>query len=294
LLNFTVIGSLYISAVLPILRFPKIVDVEGLGTGVPLCTGGSLLRTLSGFWPFMLIILIIGSLILVGAILGRALCAWACPIGLSQDLISRFLRRLKINALEPSRKLHYKMKFIKFALLFVIIAISLSFAISILIDAPMGELYQGLYDPMAQASPICLGCPTPVLRYIVMDVGLNFNPNLFFLVGIFSIPRFWCRYFCPVGATASLFNKVSILHLHKDQAKCTKCNYCVDACITRVESVRDESERSRITDTSCTLCMECVEKCPEKALSLKFGNTELYKGGKHWWQDKVGGKKKNN
>jgi polyferredoxin len=305
LLNFTIIGSLYISSVLPILRFPKFWDLPGFSQeDVPLCTGGSLLRTMSGFWPFILIILIIGVLILVCILIGRALCGWACPIGFIQDLVSRFLRRLKINAFEPSRKVHHKMKFIKFALLFVIIALAASFGIAILINAPMGDLYQGLFDPMAQASPICLGCPTPVMRYIFIDIGYNMNPNLdnpsnvfqlsiflFFIVGIFAIPRFWCRYFCPVGAMSSMFNKVSLLHLSKDQARCTKCNYCVDVCPTRVESVKDESEFARLGDTSCTLCAECVEKCPDKALAIKFGSYEIYRGGKHWWEKK---NKKNN
>jgi len=298
LLNFTVIGSLYISAVLPILRFPKIVGFHGeLAEGVPLCTAGSLERTLTAFWPFPIIILVIGILFLVGLLIGRALCGWACPIGLIQDLVMKFLKFLKINVYEPPRKAHEKMRFIKYAILFTVLALSASIGLAILIDASMGEMYRGLCDPMVQASPTCLGCPTPVLRYIIIDVGSNFSPNLdnpsnifqlsiflLFIIGIIAIPRFWCRYLCPVGALSSIFNKVSLLHLHKDQSKCTRCNYCAEVCHTRVESIVQESESARISDTSCTYCLECVEVCPEKALSLKFGNITIYSGGKHWWQ----------
>ncbi len=303
LLNFTVIGSLYVSAVLPILRFPKFWDLPGLGEGVPLCAAGSLERTMTTFWSFSIIILIIGILFLIGILIGRALCGWACPIGLIQDLVTKVLRRLKINSLEPPRKVHEKMRFIKFAILFVVMAISVSVGLSIFIHAPSGEMYRGLCDPMAQASPTCLGCPTPILRYIAIDIGTNFSPNLdnpsnifqisiflLFIIGIFAVPRFWCRYLCPVGAMSSLFNKVSLLHLHKDQSKCTRCNYCVDVCPTRVESIMEESETARIGDTSCTFCLECIEACPEKALSLNFGNKVIYKGGSDWWESK---KKKN-
>jgi polyferredoxin len=306
LLNFTVIGSLYVSPVLPILRFPKLFDIPGLGEGVPLCTAGSLERTLTTFWPFMLIILVLGFLFLICILIGRALCGWACPIGLIQDSVTRLLKRLKINTLEPPRKVHNKLRFIKYALLFLIIALSASFGIAILIDAPMGEMYRGLCDPMAQASPICLGCPTPILRYMLIDVGYNFNPNLdnpsnifqisiflMFIIGIFVVPRFWCRYLCPIGALSSLFNKVSLLHLNKDQSKCTRCNYCADVCPTKVESIVEESEATRIGDTSCTYCLECVEICPEKALSVKFGSQTLYRGGKDWWEEKKKGGKNN-
>ncbi len=303
LLNFTVIGSLYVSAVLPILRFPKFWDLPGLGSGVPLCTAGSLERTLTSYWAFSLIILIIGCLFLIGLLIGRALCGWACPIGFIQDLIIRLFSVAKINSIEPPRKVHEKLRFLKYAILFVVMALSISIGLAILIDEPMGLMYRDLFDPMAQASPTCLGCPTPILRYIFIDVGYNFDPNLnnpsnifqlavflLFIIGIIAIPRFWCRYLCPVGALSSLFNKISLLHLHKDQDKCTRCNYCVDVCPTHVESIMHESESKRISDLGCTFCLDCVEICPEKALSVKFGNIELYSGGKDWWRLK----KKNN
>jgi formate hydrogenlyase subunit 6/NADH:ubiquinone oxidoreductase subunit I len=195
------------------------------------------------------------------------------------------------------------MKFVKFAILFVIIAIAASIGLALFIDQPMGDEYRDLFDPLCQASPVCLGCPTPILRYITIDVGYYSNPNFdnpsnifqisiffIFIIGIIAIPRFWCRYLCPVGALSSLFNKVSFLHLSKDQDKCTMCNYCVDVCPTRVETIKTEAELARIGDTSCTLCGECVEACPEKALSIKFGNKALYSSKKSWWESD----KKNN
>ncbi len=297
LLNFTVIGSLWISPVLPILRFPKLWEFSWLGEGVPLCTAGTVERTLTLWWPILIMIAILGILFLVCILVGRALCGWACPIGLIQDLTTRTLRWFKVGSYEPPRRIHNKMKAIKFALLFVILTLSASIGLSFVISAPMGEEYRELYDPMVQASPLCLGCPTPILRYVFIDVGYNFNPNLnnpsnvfqlaiflFFIIGIIVISRFWCRYFCPVGALSSLFNKISLLHLSKDQSKCTMCNYCVDVCPTHVESVMTECDQKRIGDTGCTLCGECVEICPEKALSIKFGKLELYGGGRSWWE----------
>jgi polyferredoxin len=269
-----------------------------LGEGVPLCTAGSLERTLTLFWPFMITIAILAALFLICILIGRALCAWACPIGLIQDMISRLLKRLKINMYEPPMKIHRKMSVLKFAILFIVIAISISIGLAVLTNQSMGLLYQELYDPMAQCSPACLGCPAPILRYVYVEVG-SFEPKfgnpsnifqfsifLIFIVGAFAVPRFWCRYLCPMGALAALFNKVSFLHLHKEQDKCTFCNYCVDVCPTRVESLMTDTEDTRIGETSCTLCGDCVEACPEKALSINFGKKELYKGGREWWDKK--------
>jgi ferredoxin len=189
------------------------------------------------------------------------------------------------------------MSMVRFAILFVIIALAASIGATLAINQPVGEMYRDSCDPMAQSSPVCLGCPTPILRYVVIDVGYNLNPNLdnpsnvfqvsiflVFIAGIIAVPRFWCRYVCPVGATTSFFNKISLLHLHKDQAKCTRCNYCVDVCPTRVENIKEESESTRIGDMGCTMCLECVEVCPEKALDVKFGTKSIYQGGQYWWK----------
>jgi polyferredoxin len=247
-------------------------------------------------------VVIIAVLLLVCILIGRALCGWACPIGFIQDLTSRGLRRLKISPYEPPKKIHNKFKTVKYALLFIILAVAASIGLSLLIHEPMGEEYREMFDPMCQTSPICLGCPTPILRYVAIDVGYNLNPNfdnpsnifqmavfLVFFIGMIAIPRFWCRYVCPIGALSSIFNKFSILHIRKDQEKCTKCNYCVDVCHTRVESIMTESELERIGDMSCTFCGECVDACPEKALTINFGNKVLYRGGKLWYE-----RKKNN
>jgi polyferredoxin len=295
-LNFTVIGSLWVSPVMPILRFPKLFNLPWLGEGVPLCTAGTIERTLTLFWPFMITIAILAILFLVCLIVGRALCSWACPIGLGQDLILRFLKRIKVNMYEPPMKIHKKMSVIKFAILFIVIAISISIGFALLVNQPMGELYRDIYDPMAQCSPACLGCPAPVTRYIYVDVGtlnphfenpsnvFQFSVFLIFITGIFIIPRFWCRYLCPMGALASLFNKVSFLHLHKDQDKCTYCNYCVDVCPTRVDGFMTEAEQTRIADTGCTFCGDCIEACPEKALTFNLGKKVIFRGGGEWWE----------
>lgn len=104
------------------------------------------------------------------------------------------------------------------------------------------------------------------------------------IMGAVAMPRFWCRYFCPMGAFSSFFNKVSIFSIRKEQLKCTKCNYCVSACPTRVQRVKDEDLDDRVTDMNCIFCLDCIEACPEKALSLSVNNKPIYRGGKGWWE----------
>jgi polyferredoxin len=288
-----------ISPFLPILRFPKFFEIEELGAGVPLCATGSLERTLTAVWPLLLIIAIIAVIFIICILIGRAMCAWACPIGLIQDLITKTRSVFKVSSKEFSLKTHKKMVVVKYAILFAVMILSISIGASFMADQATGEIYNSYFPAMAQSAPTCVGCPTPIIRYIVMDVGFYGKPNLadwtswlqlfifgIFIVGAVAIPRFWCRYLCPMGALSSCFNKTCVLTIKKDHAKCTKCEVCADVCPTRVRKVIDEKEDTRVVDTNCTYCLDCIEACPDKALTLEFGGKTIYRGREEWWEKK--------
>ena len=294
LLNFTVIGSLVISPFLPILRLPKIFPGM-VGEGVPLCILGSWGRTLTTWWPMILMVGVLGIFLMVVLIFGRSLCGWACPIGFTQDIMDRIRNRLKINPVEPSKRRHERLTVIRFGVLFFVTLIALSIGVSLIVDETAGEVYRDQWPAMAQTAPICVGCPVPVIRYFVVDIVQNQKPNLadptsflqifvfsLFIIGAFATPRFWCRYLCPVGAMSSCFNKVSFMSLSKEKTKCTNCDVCVNVCPTKVQSIKEKERSQKIGDTGCIYCLKCVEACPEKALSFKLGKKEIYSGDGLW------------
>ncbi len=292
-LNLTVIGNIMLSPFLPILR----LDLPWLPRGeLHLCPLSTIQRGLGHAWSFGLFLLVLGVMTVICLLVGRALCAWACPFGLFQDMITRLRAVFKLGPRELGLKTHQKLGSVRFALLFTVILLSLSMTISYLVYEPAGEQYVSHFPAgTTRVAPYCSGCPTPTLYYTVtvFQTGdlqfsdpthyLMWGVLFVFIIGAFLIPRFWCRYFCPVGAMSSCFNSVSVLKIHKDIPKCTKCNYCVSNCPMRVQDIRDEDEDSRVSSWDCTFCLECVEKCPEKALSLRFGGKTIYRGGREWW-----------
>jgi ferredoxin-type protein NapH len=293
-LNFTVVGSLMVSPFLPILRLPKVFPGM-VGEGVPLCILGSWERTLTTWWPIILMVGLLGVFALICVILGRALCGWACPIGFTQDLIDKARNKLGIRPIEPRRKRHERLGIIRFGVLFFVTLIALSIGFSLLVDEAAGEEYRSQWPAMAQTSPICVGCPVPVIRYFVVDIIQDQRPNLadptsylqifvffLFFIGAFTTPRLWCRYICPVGALSSCFNKVSMMSISKDQNKCTNCDVCVNVCPTKVQSVKEKDKSGKIGDTGCIYCLKCVKACPEDALALKLRNKEIYNGDGLW------------
>jgi ferredoxin-type protein NapH len=113
----------------------------------------------------------------------------------------------------------------------------------------------------------------------VIFVGLT-------LVGSFFIRRSWCR-FCPTGVSLAVVNRFKgfkwapMLHIDKDEEKCTKCGVCKRVCPVQVTEVY-EQKGGKIKTSQCMLCVRCVEMCPyEDTLKVKLGNKSLFKS-RNW------------
>ena len=199
--------------------------------------------------------LILGT---VGVLTGRAVCGWACPVGLlqrttavvPQKLKKKYPAILKIG----QHKIEPYLRYIKY---FVLISLV------IIIPIFIGFMFTDI-------------CPTGILvgsiPVMILNPG-NFVPNAFFYIAlvifvlffvlIFLVERGWCRYFCPVGAILAPFNKISFLHVSVNKKECIHCNICSDDCPMGI----DVPNMNR--DPECILCGKCVDKCPKN--SIKFG-----------------------
>lgn len=105
-----------------------------------------------------------------------------------------------------------------------------------------------------------------LLLLLVLDIAF---PNLMgidwrWLVGGLAIAavfiyRPFCRFFCPMGAFYSLFNRFAVLGMQVDQRKCTGCQLCVRRC---------RMDCRQVGDRECIACGQCRQVCPTKAIAL--------------------------
>jgi len=207
-------------------------------------------------WKFFLYpLLIIGA---IGVLSGRAVCGWACPIGLLQRATGVVPRKLKkkYNIFKKigQHKIERYFRYIKYFDL-----IGLAIVIPIFISFIFTDI-----------------CPVGFLVGTIPILGLNageYVPNEFFYVAlvifilffvlIFLVERGWCRYFCPVGALLSPFNKVSFLHIDINKKECTHCNICSEVCPMGI----DVPNMNR--NPECILCGKCVNACPENLIKFR-------------------------
>lgn len=195
--------------------------------------------------PFMAI----GLLVAIGALLGSALCGWACPFGLVQDLAAKV----------PAPRLHLPAwtGYLRYAVLAgTVIAIPYLWGeghpLFVCRVCPAGGLEAAVPAMVTQAAEgKGIVWPNPVKLTIVVV----------FLIAIFFVRRPWCRLLCPLGAIFSLFNQVSAVFLRVDSGRCTQCKQCRKLCPYEIHP--DQSPN----DLRCIRCLECT-RCGPKALKV--------------------------
>ena len=230
----------------------------------------------------------IGTIILIGAVFGRALCGWICPLGLCQDLLAFVPRLFKRQQKEFSQKTHKMLTSIKYGILYIVMVIVVSVGVIYFIDR---HVWRKISTPLGICgkAPYCLICPVPALFITLPSLAngllhgtipqLSFTSYVqlaalaFFLSFSILVKRSWCRYLCPSGALMSFFNKFSLLHIRKKANKCTTfCRGhqrdCNKTCPMGIKVSRNEEPSS---SPECILCYNCAESCSNNAVKYKLG-----------------------
>lgn len=52
-----------------------------------------------------------------------------------------------------------------------------------------------------------------------------------------------------------------------DQAKCTGCEACVDAC--PVDAISMVNDKAKVSEDDCIDCGQCVDECPVEAIEMQ-------------------------
>ncbi len=199
---------------------------------------------------------VIGIIILYGIILGRTICGFLCPFGLIQEL----LHKIPTPKL-PKNKFTKILSYLKYVILvFLVIIVPILYGIrNVPLPAfckyicPAGTL-EGAIGLLSNAvNESSLGMLGPLFTW-------KFALMVSFLVGSIFIFRFFCRFFCPLGALYGLFNKFSILGIKLDRSKCIDCGLCHNKCKVDIHHVGDHE---------CVNCGECIDVCPTKAISWR-------------------------
>ncbi|MGA2238834.1 MAG: 4Fe-4S binding protein [Candidatus Bathyarchaeia archaeon] len=229
----------------------------------------------------------------IGAVIGRAFCGWVCPMGFIQDMVT--MARGPFGQVDV--RMHESGKRFKYFVLGVALLVSVSLAISLSMGIgadyknSLGIFANGLLIPLAPEGTLFSTIPRAII-YLKLEVAPTFLDKIsanqlvtwirsvplmiyaglillfVFFYGAYKVPRFWCRYLCPVGAKMAPFQKYSFLGMKRDPVKCSKCPHCEAACPMQIRILSLPWEK--FNDPECILCGECADACVNNSLSYKF------------------------
>ena len=227
-----------------------------------------------------------GLLILIPTlILGRFFCNWLCPYGTIHQFVG-WLFNIRSNKQDLDANRYRPSQQLKYLILIVFLVL-----------AAFGSLQIGLLDPicllvrsfavfvspasdlaatnLAEAARVRLGMDSEALLLLSTSPGAP-DQRLFagawlvgaMFVGLIGmnlvIPRFFCRFLCPLGAFLGWLSRFSLWRIDRDLDKCTDC----DLCLRRCEGASDP--QAALRKSECFVCFNCIDDCPEDALSFQL------------------------
>ena len=222
------------------------------------CPLGSMQTALTGadksafFYAF-------GIVLLFAILAGRWICGWLCPFGLIQELFYKIKTpKLKKN------KFTRALSFFKYVILvFFVVIIPLIYALRN-VQMPATPAFCKYICPAGTFEGSLLLLSNKINESKLSMLGplftWKFALMVSFIVGSIFIFRFFCRFFCPLGALYGLFNKISVFGVKLDRSACVDCGRCITKCKMDIHHVGDQE---------CISCGECIDVCPTKAISFK-------------------------
>lgn len=180
-------------------------------------------------------------------LVGRFFCGFFCSFGAVQDLLWFGSHRLR--ALFPGKRNLKKadriFRFAKYAVLFYFIIFVWS-GVTAVKTAGLWQVF-GQYVSFGH---------WPGLKPLLSVGGILL---LVIFIGSLFVQRFFCRYFCPMGAIYSLISQASFLKIDKPREECGKCHLCTSKCTMGM----DLTKKDRIAGGECISCQKCVSWCPK-------------------------------
>lgn len=228
----------------------------------PLVAIGTILTTNTLYWPLLWAL----ATIILTIIFGRFFCSWVCPFGSVHHFVGYLGNRNKTAKQKIQLNTYRKAQSVKYFILAVFLGMAA-------FPSLFASLQTGLLDPI----PLVTRSFNLVLLPIV-DGGFNFISAserfyegawivfTIFLAAVFLnliIPRFYCRFICPLGALFAVFSRFAIWRIGKNKAECSNCKLCEKSCEGGCEPA------GNIKISECVLCFNCLDDCKDEIISYQ-------------------------
>ncbi len=223
-------------------------------------------------------VVVIVGLLLLTFIFGRLYCSVICPLGIFQDVFSRFAsitnKKRKFSYSPAKSLLRYG-----FLGLFVVSFFAGIGSLVALLEpySAFGRIASNIFAPIYKSGNNALAYFAEradsyafyTTDVVVMGAGvLVISIVTFLVVGYLAwrSGRTYCNTVCPVGTIFGFVSKFSMFKIVVDNEKCNGCRKCVREC--KASCITAESRE--IDYSRCVVCFDCIDSCKQGAISYEW------------------------
>jgi len=199
------------------------------------------------FWALVTIVLTL--------VVGRFFCGFACPLGALHQFTGWLGRRGHDSASRVEANRQRSSQSLKYYLLVGLLALAF-----------LGSVQTGVFDPLPLVYRSINLALAPLIdnRLGVLSDEPRFYASVWLVGAVFLavlglnliMPRFFCRFLCPLGALFGLLSRFTPWRLGKTSDRCGDCRLCEEYC----EGACRPS--GTIITGECVMCMNCLDRCP--------------------------------
>lgn len=220
---------------------------------------------------------VLGLLLLLTFLFGRVYCSVICPLGVFQDVVAWFARRI-------NRKKRYVFSREKRLLRYVVLG---SIVVAFFAG---GTVVLSLLDPYSAYGRMTVNVFRPVYMGLnnLGAILLNYFDNYslyytdIYVLSLFSLfaglvtfivvaflayryGRTYCNTICPVGTVLGVVSRWSLWRVRIDREACVSCGLCERKC----KSSCIDSKNKFVDSSRCVACYNCLASCHKHALSYR-------------------------
>ncbi|CRF49031.1 Polyferredoxin NapH (periplasmic nitrate reductase) [Helicobacter heilmannii] len=191
---------------------------------------------------------LLGALLVLcvyGLFLGRAFCAWVCPVNMIVDFAAWVRRKLQFRGVHLGLP-----KNLRYVLLI------LSLILSFVLATPA-------FESVSFIGVVQRGIILGTASWLIVAL-------LLFCVDAFLGDKIICSKLCPLGAFYALTSRYALLKVKHDAMRCTKCELCWDICPERQVLWMVGLKSVSVNSGECTRCGRCIEVCEDDALGFSI------------------------